>query len=361
MSDDRDRIAYLEKRLAASERTVRVLMDRLEDRTERADVGVALLEKTVALEAVVSRKTAELERQKSELGEALTRLQLVQCELVQSQKLTAIGQLAAGVAHEINTPIQFVSDSVYFVREAAADLMEALAFQQEVRRSVLAGERTAAEGIARAERREAELDLPYLRENVPAAIARAIEWLERVATIVRSLKDFAHPDRKEMSPVDLGRAIESTLAISRNEYKYVADVETDLGTLPPVVCHAGEINQVLLNIIVNAAHAIGDVVQGTEGRGRITVRARSDGKDVTISISDTGGGIPAAIRDRIYDPFFTTKDVGRGTGQGLAIARSVVVEKHGGELWFESEEGKGTTFHLRLPLVGRAESREVAA
>jgi two-component system, NtrC family, sensor kinase len=178
---------------------------------------------------------------------------------------------------------------------------------------------------------------------------------------VRSMKEFAHPDQREMTSVDLNRAIESTLIIARNEYKYVADVETDFGELPAVRCHGGDVNQVVLNIVVNAAHAIGEVVMGTEKRGRIAVRTRVEGDMAVVSIQDSGGGIPLAIQDRIFDPFFTTKEVGKGTGQGLAIARSVVVDKHGGELSFTSVPDQGTTFVLRLPIDGQGANRRIAA
>jgi two-component system NtrC family sensor kinase len=168
---------------------------------------------------------------------------------------------------------------------------------------------------------------------------------------VRSMKEFAHPEKKEKSPVDLNQAIQNTLIIARNEYKYVAELETDFGTLPSVSCLGGEVNQVVLNMVVNAAHAIGDVVQGTERKGKISIRTRCEGEMVEIAISDTGSGIPPEIRGRIYDPFFTTKEVGKGTGQGLAIARNVVVDKHGGSLTFDTEVGRGTTFFIRLPVA----------
>jgi signal transduction histidine kinase len=172
-----------------------------------------------------------------------------------------------------------------------------------------------------------------------------------VATIVRAMKEFAHPDTRQKSAADLNRAIKSTLTVARNELKYVADVETDLGDLPPVVCNISDLNQVFLNLLVNAAHAIREVVrEGTDAKGKIRVRTRREGNTVLIAISDTGCGIPENIRGRIFDPFFTTKEVGRGTGQGLSIARSVVVEKHGGSLTFETEPGKGTTFFVRLPI-----------
>jgi len=196
------------------------------------------------------------------------------------------------------------------------------------------------------------VELSYLLEDMPKAYQGCIEGLRRVATIVRSMKEFAHPDSTEMTSVDINRAIESTLVIASNEYKYIAEVETNLGTLPNVLCHAGEVNQAVLNIIVNASHAISDVVGDSGGRGKIVVGTREDGDSVVISIGDSGGGIPDHIVARIFDPFFTTKQVGKGTGQGLAIARSVIVDKHGGELTVETEVGVGTTFHLRLPVDG---------
>jgi signal transduction histidine kinase len=299
------------------------------------------------LERRVAERTSELvEANASREREMQSRLQ-AEVELRQAQKLESVGRLASGVAHEINTPIQFVSDSTHFLQEATSDLMKILAKLEAVQHAVEAGvpaEQLAAEAAALQE----ELDQPYLVERIPKGFNRALDGLSRVAKIVRSMKEFAHPDAGDMTSVDLNAAIESTLTIAVNEYKYVADVETHLGDLPPVPCFAGEINQVILNIIINAAHAIGDVVRDTDTRGRITVETRREGDLAVISISDTGTGIPDAIRDRIFDPFFTTKEVGRGTGQGLAIARSVM-EKHHGSITVETRVGSGTTFHLRLP------------
>lgn len=275
-------------------------------------------------------------------------------QLLQAQKLESVGRLASGVAHEINTPVQFVSDSVHFVQGAFGDVRKLLDRYDEVHRAVLAGT-PASDAAEKASEVKNEVDLSYLVENVPKALDRSVDGLNRITEIVRSMKEFAHPDSKEMTAVDLNQAIRSTVTIARNEYKYVADVETELGELPFVTCHAGEVNQAILNIIVNAAHAIGDVVQGTEKKGRITIKTQLEGDSAVILIKDTGGGIPEAIRDRICDPFFTTKEVGKGTGQGLAIARSVILEKHGGDLTFESEVGKGTTFRIRLPVAGKVE------
>lgn len=268
----------------------------------------------------------------------------MELELRQAQKLEAVGRLAAGIAHEINTPIQYVSDSLHFVREAFADVD-----------SLLATLLTPAEGaiaipLERIESQAESIDLDYLRENVPKALERAVDGLGRVATIVRAMKEFGHPDGRNMALSDINAAVLSTLTIAKNEYKYVADVHTELGELPPVPCHLGEINQTLLNLIVNGAHAIGERVEGTSVRGRITIRTYLEGDWACIAISDTGGGIPDSIRSRIFDPFFTTKELGKGTGQGLAIASAVVTKKHGGTLTFDSRLGEGTTFLIRLPI-----------
>ncbi len=170
------------------------------------------------------------------------------------------------------------------------------------------------------------------------------------------MKEFSHPAQKEMAAVDLNRAIQSTLTVARGEYKYVADLETDFAELPPVTCHVNDLNQAVLNIVVNAAHAIGDVVKGTDNKGLIKVATRRDGDMVVISITDTGGGIPEHVGHRIFEPFFTTKEVGKGTGLGLAIAYAALTKKHGGSLTFESKLGEGTTFFLRLPLGGIGEN-----
>jgi signal transduction histidine kinase len=286
----------------------------------------------------------------------------LELELNQAQKLESVGRLAAGVAHEINTPIQFVSDSMHFIREAVGDLAPVIQKYRALGALVAqdAGPR-AIEAMAEVADAEERADVNYLLENVPKALDRSLEGLNRVAVIVRAMKEFAHPDQTEMTVVDLNRAIESTLVIARNEYKFVADVVTDFGEIPPLTCHGGDVNQVILNIVVNAAHAIADAVVGTMAKGQITVQTRLKGDTVVIRIGDTGRGIPEAVRSRIFDPFFTTKEVGKGTGQGLAIARAVIVEKHGGTLTFETEVGRGTTFVVRLPLNGKKRNTSQAA
>jgi PAS domain S-box-containing protein len=253
--------------------------------------------------------------------------------MVTMDRHESIGRLAAGVAHEINTPIQYLNDSVSFVREGVQELLEYI--------DALRAQMPAPPAV--------DENVEELRQDMPPALIRMAEGLSRIAEIVRSMKDFAHADQEAISEVDLNHAIRSTLVVARSEYKLVADVETDFGDLPGVTCHGGQINQVLLNLIVNAAQAIADVVRGTNERGKITVRTRADEGGVRIEIQDTGGGIPEDIRGRIFDSFFTTKEVGRGTGQGLAIARNVVVKGHGGTLDFTTELGKGSTFIVRLP------------
>jgi len=195
-------------------------------------------------------------------------------------------------------------------------------------------------------------DVEYLSQDIPRAIDQTLDGVHRVARIVRAMKEFSHPGGQDKRAVDLNSAIETTVTISRHEWKYVAEVKTQLDpNLPLVLCLAGELNQVLLNLVVNAVHAIADALpKGGSERGLITFSTRQDGDWVEVSISDTGTGIPDNVRERVFDPFFTTKEVGRGTGQGLMLAHTVIVKKHSGKIWFDSEVGKGTTFFLRLPI-----------
>jgi signal transduction histidine kinase len=270
-------------------------------------------------------------------------------ELRHAQKLESVGRLASGIAHEINTPIQFVGDNTRFLQSSFECFLSLLRKYQELH-SALASGAASPQLLAEVQRVEEESDCSYLMAEVPQALTQTLEGVDRVATIVRAMKEFAHPEGKEMAAADLNRALLSTLTVARNELKYVADVETEFGDLPLVICNIGDLNQVFLNLLVNAAHAIEESTKGSGQKGKIRVRTLSEGGTVLITITDTGGGIPEAIRGRIFDPFFTTKEVGRGTGQGLAIARSVVVERHKGDLTFESEVGKGTAFYVRLPI-----------
>ena len=303
-----------------------------------------------SLDARVGERTKELADANRRLQHEMVERQKIELELRLAQKLESLGRLAAGVAHEINTPIQFASDSIHFIKNAMDDVVPLVEAYKTLEAATAAGNATSQMARVLAAQRE-NADLDYVLKNIPRALKRTLDGLDRVAIIVRSMKEFAHPDQKEMASVDLNRAIESTLIVARSEYDLVAEVEKKLGDIPLLTCYAGEVNQVLLTILVNAAHAIEEVVRGTGQKGLIRIETALDGDAVMISISDTGAGIPAGIQERIFDPFFTTKDVGKGTGQGLAIARATVVGKHGGRLTFETCAGKGTTFFVRLPIA----------
>jgi PAS domain S-box-containing protein len=273
----------------------------------------------------------------------------LELELRLAQKLESVGQLAAGIAHEINTPVQFVTSSVEFVKVSFSDVSDLL---QEIDAQLRdATERGAIEPelLERIAAARAAADLEYVLERVPDALARSLDGLERVATIVAAMRTFARPPTTIMEPVDINEAIANTLVVVANEYRHVAEVTCDLGDIPLVQGYAGDLNQVVLNLIVNASHAIADVVRDSDQRGSIHIRTYTEPDGVAITIADSGGGIPARIAERVFDPFFTTKEVGRGTGQGLAISRTII-ERHRGALTFETDPGHGTTFTVRLPL-----------
>jgi signal transduction histidine kinase len=278
----------------------------------------------------------------------------LETELRHAQKLESVGQLAAGIAHEINTPVQFVGDNVRFLRDAFDGLIVAL----EPPGAIPHGGPGAAGKPAAGGAGGGGTDLVFLTEEVPLAIDQTLQGVERIATIVRAMKAFGHPSGEQKAPADLNQAVRDTLIVANNAFKYVADVVTDLGELPPVWCHLGDINQVLLNLIVNASHAISAAVDSNGGRGTITVRTSRDGAEVAIEVADTGVGIPPEIAERIFEPFFTTKEVGEGTGQGLSLAYSLVHDRHGGSIGFRTEPGRGTTFTVRLP-VGSAPRERV--
>lgn len=271
--------------------------------------------------------------------------------LAQAQKLESIGELAAGIAHEINTPIQYVGDNTRFVQDSCGELLELLTSCNHLLEQ--AGDNEPNSIVKKSlQTLLEEADIEYLIEEIPSAIQQTLEGVDRVSNIVRAMKEFAHPGVSEMVPTDLAKAIANTLMVARNEWKYVADSVTEFDpNLPPVPCLPGELNQVLLNIIVNAAHAIGDSLADTPGaKGTIRIATHLRGTHAEIRISDSGTGIAPSDIEQIFTPFFTTKSAGKGTGQGLAIAHSVIVEKHAGEIDVESQLGAGTTFILRLPL-----------
>ena len=276
---------------------------------------------------------------------------LMEVQLRHSQKMESIGQLAAGIAHEINTPTQYIGDNTRFLQDAFADIQKLLVDYDKLYQAAEAGA-VPPELLASVKSAATTADVAYLGEEIPKAIEQSLQGLQRVSKIVGSMKEFSHPGTNEKTAIDLNRSIESTLTVATNEWKYLANLLTDFdATLPPVLCLPGEFNQVVLNMVVNASHAIADVVgDGSKGKGTITVSTRRDGDWVEVRIGDSGTGIPEEIRRKIFDPFFTTKGVGKGTGQGLAIAHSVTVDKHGGTIDLESEVGKGTTFIIRLPI-----------
>ncbi len=282
--------------------------------------------------------------------EDITERKQLREQLLQAQKLESVGQLAAGIAHEINTPVQYIGDNVRFLQDSFGELVALNAGYARLLAAVRSTE-AIPQMIEEVSRVVEKVDVDYLFEEIPKAIEQTLEGVSRVSSLVGAMKQFSHPGTGEKVPLDLNRAIESTITVARNEWKYVADMKVELDpTLPLVSCFPGEFNQVILNMIVNAAHAIEEVAaRGGPEKGLITIRTRSLATGVEVQIQDTGGGIPEKVRARIFDPFFTTKEIGKGTGQGLAIARSVVVDKHQGTIDFETEDERGTTFIIRLP------------
>jgi PAS domain S-box-containing protein len=249
-------------------------------------------------------------------------------ELLHARKLEAVGQLASGIAHEINTPIQYIGDNVRFLSDAFAEL-----------------------STADPSRPLAGAELEYLLAEIPQAITQTLDGVRRVSTIVAAMKTFGHPGSEKKTLTDINQAVRTTFTVANNVVAQVADVVLDLGEVPEVSCHPGDINQALLNLVINAAHAIAAKNGDRPGRGTLTVRTAVVADQVQIQVSDTGTGVPDEIGGRLFDPFFTTKAVGHGTGQGLAIAHALITERHGGSLTFDSTIGTGTTFTIRLPIA----------
>ncbi len=261
----------------------------------------------------------------------------MQVELERAQKFDALGRLAAGIAHEISTPTQYVQSNLEFIDDGLARLTGAV-HDLHARIDALGGSAPA----------DKTLDL--LTVELPQAVSDASDGLRRVSGIVRSVRDYAHPSRQH-EPVDINRQIRAVVELARSEYKHDIDVVLKLGELPMVPGHADELGSVILNLLVNAAQAIHGARDGTAPRGRITITSRATATHVVVEVADTGPGIADADRDLVFELFYTTKPIGEGTGQGLAIARTTVVDGHHGSLTFESEPGRGTTFRLCLPIV----------
>lgn len=316
---------------------------------ELARARDALAAKNAALRAA----QAELESAYDKIkNEAATRERL-ENDLRLAQKLEAIGQLAAGVAHEINTPMQYIGDNIAFLSRSFERLGQHLTL---VKKLVAAADSTEVEALRQElSAAQKKLRLDFMLEQIPKALSASQEGVAHVSNIVRAMKSFARFDQGEKAQADINQALRDTLVIAQNEYKNVATVETDLGELPPVNCFIGRLNQVFLNLVVNAAHAIAD--KRHDGPGRIRVSSRAVDGLLEIKIADNGCGVPTAIRHRIFEQFFTTKEVGRGTGQGLSIARNIIVEAHGGSIEFESEVDAGTVFCIRIPIDGGPERR----
>lgn len=271
--------------------------------------------------------------------EMLEQLREGERHLAHKQKLESIGELAAGVAHEINTPIQYIGDNARFLEHAFGELLQ-----------LAEGNVTGHLEPNGSDQTDGSV-LNHHRSEVPKALEALLDGIGRVARIVRAMKEFSHPGPIERMPVDLNHAIESTILVASHEWKYLAQISTDFEPeLPPVPCVAGELNQVILNLIVNAAHAIAEVEKAPGTKGTIRITTRKDGDFVEVRVSDTGCGIPEALQSKVFDPFFTTKPVGKGTGQGLALAYAVIVKKHKGTIRVESQPGHGANFVIRLPL-----------
>lgn len=274
------------------------------------------------------------------------------CRLAQEQamneKLVAVGQLAAGIAHEFNTPIQFMLSSAYFLRDALKDVEALFRLCQSLRDRALAA---SFEPALTAELCELEqsVDAATLFGDTARAVNHVLEGSERVAKLVAAMRDFGRPDGELRTPTDLEQALATVLSVARPEYAPVADIATDFGGLPLVNCNPAPMNQVFLSLIANAARAVERRTR-RETRGTITIRTRVEGNHAVVSVEDDGCGIPEAIRGRIFEPFFSTEEVGRGTGLGLHIVRTVIVDQHAGAIDLESEVGRGTRFILRIPL-----------
>jgi signal transduction histidine kinase len=344
-------VTELERKLIAKEKAISVLTERIDELSLASSPSLPVIEQNAYLEEVLASRTAELERQRAELSSALSELKAAQTQLVHSQKLEAIGSLAAGIAHEINTPAQFASDNTSFLRKSFSKILALLEAYQVLLDDIEQGCATTERVIEERERMK-RAKLKFLLSEIPNALDGASEGLKRIGSIVRAMKEFSHPSNGLKQPNDLRDIVNTTATVARNEWKYVAELEMEFDeTVPPVPCLRDELGQVLVNLIVNAAHAISIATEnGAKGKGLIRISTRALPEYAEIVVSDNGCGIPESIHHRIFEPFFTTKPVGSGTGQGLAITYSVIVDKHHGKISFQSKVDEGTSFTILLPL-----------
>jgi two-component system NtrC family sensor kinase len=345
------RVAELERKLAAREKTIEVLIERQLNANVPQTTMLNTLEHSISVEKVVARKTQELARERAQLEQALSQLKSAQTRLLQAQKMESIGQLAAGIAHEINTPTQFVSDNINFLRGSFAPLFQLLDLAQGIADAAKSG--AIAPGMVSAFAAATdEADLNFMREQIPMALDQSADGLARIATIVKAMKTFSHSPGETIQPENLEVIARTAVIVCQNEWKTVADLKIEVAPgMPLVPCLRDEIGQLVLNLVVNSCHAISArKAKGDPADGQITIAIDCGGRNAELRFTDNGAGIPEAIRNRVFDPFFTTKPVGVGTGQGLAIAYSTVVERHHGQITLESEVGRGTCFLVRLPL-----------
>ncbi len=283
----------------------------------------------------------------------LTEEHALQIKLLSAQKMESIGQLAAGVAHELNTPAQYVGDNLKFLNESFAEIEILIEKFSQLQNAAESGQITP-DLLCEIKERIEYADIDFLRKEIPEALTQSLEGIDRMSQIVRSMKEFSHPGGTEKKPADINRMVESAINISRNEWKYIADIEVDLDKdLPLVPCFVGELNQVLLNLLLNAAQAVAEVyTEGQDHKGKITIRTDYESRHwCLIEVSDSGCGMSEEVCSRVFDPFFTTKEVGKGSGQGLAIAYSVVVEQHAGSIEVDSQVNQGTSFTVRIPIA----------
>ena len=304
------------------------------------------------LETLVAQRTAALAEANDKLEETIRVLKETQAQMIHAEKMASIGQLAAGIAHEINNPTGFVTSNLNTLGDYFSDLHGVLAdaralAQASLRTGPAASPQEPRHAAARIEARADEIDIDYILSDIPGLIGESLDGLAQIGRIVSDLKSFAHPGEKKRVWTDINGCIASALNIAHNEIKYKATVTQDLAELPQVMGNPQELNQVFLNLLVNAAHAI-------ESSGRIHVTTRMNDGHVEVRVCDTGCGIPEDCRHRIFEPFFTTKEVGKGTGLGLHLVYRIV-ESHGGRIAVESEVGAGTTFLVSLPMDAAAD------